>query len=77
MEVAKEISFICGSPLTENLGKYLGMPMLHSRITQTTYGGLVDKVHSRLASWKSKLLSLAGRSTSIQAVASTIPIYTM
>ncbi|BBH05115.1 Polynucleotidyl transferase, ribonuclease H-like superfamily protein [Prunus dulcis] len=39
-------------PQSENLGKYLGMPLLHSRITKATYGGLVDKVHGRLASWK-------------------------
>lgn len=76
-EVAKEISLICGSLLTENLGKYLGMPLLHSRITKATYGGLVDKVHGRLASWKSNVLSLAGRSTLIQAVTSAIPIYSM
>ncbi|BBH09066.1 hypothetical protein Prudu_021464 [Prunus dulcis] len=76
-ETAKEVSLICGSPLTEDLGKYLGMPMLHSRITKLTYGSLIDKVHKRLASWKSKFLSLAGRATLIQAVTSAVPIYAM
>ncbi|CAL8076880.1 unnamed protein product [Prunus armeniaca] len=51
-ELAKEISYICGSPLTNNLGKYLGMPLLHSRVTKATYESLVDKVKHRLASWK-------------------------
>ncbi|BBG96503.1 hypothetical protein Prudu_005325 [Prunus dulcis] len=76
-ETAKEVSLICGSPLTEDLSKYLGMPMLHSRITKLTYGSLIDKVHKRLASWKSKFLSLAGRATLIQAVTSAVPIYAM
>ncbi|KAI5322641.1 hypothetical protein L3X38_031713 [Prunus dulcis] len=59
-EVAKEISLRCGFPLAENLGKYLGMPLLHSRITKATYGGLVDKVHGRLASWKARSFSQGG-----------------
>ncbi|VVA32958.1 Hypothetical predicted protein, partial [Prunus dulcis] len=75
--VAKEIGAICGSPITENLGKYLGMPLLHSRVTKATYNGLLDKVQSRLAAWKRKCLSLAGRATLIQAVTSSIPVYTM
>ncbi|CAL2259580.1 unnamed protein product [Prunus armeniaca] len=32
-------------------------------------------VHNRLAAWKSKLLSLAGRATLIQAVTTFIPVY--
>ncbi|KAI5323392.1 hypothetical protein L3X38_032464 [Prunus dulcis] len=53
------------------------MPLLHSRIGKHTYSSLVDKVHNRLASWKSKLLSLAGRATLIQAVTASIPVYAM
>ncbi|CAL8991787.1 unnamed protein product [Prunus brigantina] len=75
--VAKEIGAICGSPITEDLGKYLGLPLLHSRVTKGTYNGLLDKVQNRLAAWKRKCLSLAGRATLIQAVTSSIPVYTM
>ncbi|KAI5349115.1 hypothetical protein L3X38_002002 [Prunus dulcis] len=76
-ELAREMSGICGSPLTDNLGRYLGMPLLHSRVTKGTFMGIVDKVHKRLASWKSKLLSFAGRTTLIQAVMSAMPVYAM
>ncbi|CAL9017859.1 unnamed protein product, partial [Prunus brigantina] len=76
-DLAKEISYICGSPLTNDLGKYLGMPLLHSRVTKGTYESLVDKVKHRLASWKGKFLSLAGKATLIQAVTASIPIYAM
>lgn len=75
--IAKEISCICGSPLMDNLGNYLGMPLLHARVTRNTHSRLVDKVQKRLASWKCKLLSLAGRATMIQVVIAAIPIYAM
>ncbi|CAL8157860.1 unnamed protein product [Prunus armeniaca] len=75
--IAKEISFICGYPIVASLGNYLGMPLLHSRPTYTTYNGLIDRVTNRLASWKSKLLSIVGRATLVQAVTSSIPIYAM
>ncbi|CAL2237758.1 unnamed protein product [Prunus armeniaca] len=45
--------------------------------SHTTYNGLIDRVTNRLASWKSKLLSIAGRATLVQAVTSSIPIYAM
>ncbi|CAL8105061.1 unnamed protein product [Prunus armeniaca] len=76
-EIAKEISCICGSPLTEDLGRYLGMPLLHSLIDKRTYSSLIDKVHKRLAAWKGKFLSLAGKATLIQSVTSAVPIYAM
>ncbi|CAL8990846.1 unnamed protein product, partial [Prunus brigantina] len=75
--LAQDLSRICGSPLTANLGNYLGMPILHNKVCKDTYGGLVNKVQNRLTSWKSKHLSLAGRATLIQSVTSSIPVYTM
>ncbi|CAL2248919.1 unnamed protein product [Prunus armeniaca] len=75
--VAKEIGAICGAPITKELGKYLGMPLLHSPVTKVTYNGLLDKVQSWLVAWKRKCLSLAGRASLIRAITSSIPVYTM
>ncbi|XP_024195608.1 uncharacterized protein LOC112198716 [Rosa chinensis] len=75
--LAYEISRTCGSPLTTDLGKYLGMPLIHSRVNKHTYDSLFDKVQSRLSSWKSKVLSMAGRLTLLQSVTYSIPIYAM
>lgn len=75
--MADNISALCGSPLTCDLGKYLGMPLIHSRVNKHTYDAVFDKVQGRLASWKSKVLSMAGRLTLIQSVTSSIPNYAM
>lgn len=62
---------------TSDLGKYLGMALLHSRVTKTTYGKILDKVRRKLASWKGKCLSFAGRVIVIKSVISAIPTYAM
>lgn len=75
--VAKQLTDICGSPLTSDLGKYLGVPLIHRRVNNCTYQYLVDKVANRLAAWKSRTLSLAGRLTLIKSVTWSIPNYVM
>ncbi|KAF7844636.1 putative RNA-directed DNA polymerase [Senna tora] len=62
---------------THDLGKYLGVPIIHGRRTKHTYSFIVDKVQNRLSSWKSSSLSLAGRVTLVQSVTSAIPSYVM
>ncbi|KAI5343373.1 hypothetical protein L3X38_011249 [Prunus dulcis] len=44
-------------------GKYLEVPLIHSRITKATYRSVVDKVQQKLTAWKGKLLGLPGRAT--------------
>ncbi|KAL5821267.1 hypothetical protein ACOSQ3_023149 [Xanthoceras sorbifolium] len=46
----RRIATICGSPITRNLGNYLGVPLIHRRINKNTYKGLLEKVQNRLAS---------------------------
>lgn len=74
---ARELAVICGSPITNNLGKYLGVPLIHDRIINETYKEIPEKSQSRLASWKSSTLSLSMRCTLIKVVSSSIPIYAM
>ncbi|VVA41142.1 Hypothetical predicted protein, partial [Prunus dulcis] len=66
-ELAQTIATICGSPLTTCLGKYLGVPFIHTRVTKATYQDIIDKVQRRLSSWKSHTLSMAGRLTLLQS----------
>ncbi|CAL1355372.1 unnamed protein product [Linum trigynum] len=64
-------------PVTKNLGRYLGVPVIHGRVSKATYTNLIDRIDSRLAGWKVNSLSLAGRITLAQAVLSSLPAYTM
>ena len=41
------------------------------------FDGVVDKIKTRLAGWRAKALSWAGRATLIRVVFQSIPIYTM
>ena len=49
-DLANSIATISGSPLTACLGKYLGVPLIHSRISKTTYQEIIEKVQKRLSS---------------------------
>lgn len=60
-----------------SLEKYLGFPMLKGRARKEDFNFIIDKMHSRLASWKLKLLNKAGRMTLAKSVLTSIPIYYM
>ncbi|KAJ9186725.1 hypothetical protein P3X46_002268 [Hevea brasiliensis] len=68
---------VLGVRETDDLGRYLGVPLLHSRVTKATYQYIVDKVRKKLNSWNVKKLSLAGRVTLARSVLAAIPIYSM
>lgn len=66
-----------GSPLTDNLGKYLGVPVIHDRVSKYTYSKVVERVQDRLAAWKCNTLPMAGRITLVKAITASLPVYTM
>lgn len=66
-----------GMEETADLGMYLGMPTLASRVTRDTFAHLCDKVDRRLAGWKTKHLSLAGRITLAKSTMSSMAYYSM
>ncbi|KAK4258548.1 hypothetical protein QN277_004989 [Acacia crassicarpa] len=73
-------SELCGSlgfSITSDLGKYLGVPLHHKRVTKESFHYVVDKVKTRLSSWKARSLSSAGRATLISSVTTAIPGYVM
>ncbi|CAI0429274.1 unnamed protein product [Linum tenue] len=63
--------------MTQDLGRYLGVPVLHGRITKQTYKYIMDKIDQRLAGWKADNLSLAGRVTLAMSVLNALPSYAM
>ena len=53
------------------------MPAIHGRVSKANFQHVINRVDKRLAGWKTKCLSLAGRMTLIQATVTAIPAYTM
>ena len=75
--VANEISHLFGIPLTTNLGKYLGIPSIHGRMSSSLYQQILDRLEARLEGWKTKYLSLFGRTMLAQSILISIPMYSM
>ncbi|KAL8143992.1 hypothetical protein V2J09_017024 [Rumex salicifolius] len=73
IEIGREVGF----EITEDLGSYLGIPLLHKRMDRATFQPIIQKMKARLAGWKGKLLSRAGRVTLANSVLTSIPVYTM
>jgi ribonuclease HI len=75
--VRKEITDQLGFLSTDDLGKYLGVPIIHSRSNRGKYQYILDKVNQRLSNWKTINLSLAGRVTLAKSVIQALPSYVM
>lgn len=73
----QSVSAALGIESTQDLGMYLGMPTLTSRVTRDTFGYLCEKIDRRLSGWKSKYLSLAGRITLAKSTITTLASYAM
>lgn len=76
-DVASLLSNMSGIPLTTNLGKYLGVPLIHGRLTNDMFEDIVQRVQGKLEGRKTKFLSFVGRQTLVKSVLSAIPIYPM
>nr|KAJ0187106.1 hypothetical protein LSAT_V11C900454800 [Lactuca sativa] len=55
--------------------KYLGIPLVSTKLFIRDCKGLVDKVKRKVNDWKNKSLSYAGRLQLISAVLSSLPVY--
>lgn len=73
----KEISDFLGFSPTTDLGKYLGVPVQHHRVSKSMYDYVLNRMDTKLSNWKAHTLSMAARHTLITSVASAVPAYTM
>jgi hypothetical protein len=75
--LANDISNILGVDETQDLGKYLGVPMLHQRINKNSLSFILDRMKEKLSNWKADSLSFAGRIALAQSSLASIPGYIM
>ncbi|GMI80336.1 hypothetical protein HRI_001702900 [Hibiscus trionum] len=71
------ISSYFGFRQVSDLGRYLGVPLLHKRVTKASYQYVVQRVRDKLSGWSAKSMSLAGRITLANSVLSSILFYVM
>jgi hypothetical protein len=57
--------------------KHIGLPLELNRVKSSSFQGLIEKIQTHVAGWKTKLLSQAVRTTLISNIAASIPTYTM
>ena len=74
---AKQRSDELGYTATEDLGKFLGIPLIHKRVSKGTFSYLIDKSASKLSAWKARTLSFAGGLTPSKSALEAIPSYAM
>lgn len=60
-----------------NLGKYLGFRMVEECPKREDFVDIVDRIDSKLASWKGRLLNKPGRLTLANSVLASVPSYAM
>ena len=54
---------------------YLGMPLWDKRLKRIFFQGLLDKIAKKLAAWKARWITLAGRTVLVRFVLSAMPIF--
>ena len=71
------VKLMFGAEIVRQHEKYLGLPPLIGRGKRKAFNRIKDQVGRKIAGWKGKLLSNAGREILIKAVAQATPTYTM
>lgn len=55
----------------------MGMPLKHKGAARSPYNYIAERVLSKLAGWKARFLSFAGRTVLVKSILTAIPNYVM
>ncbi|CAN1135617.1 Putative ribonuclease H protein At1g65750 [Linum perenne] len=72
-----EVCEVLGMQPTQNLGRYLGVPLIHGRNSKGLYQYLIERLEQKLAGWKVGSLSMAGRVSLAISTLNSLPTYAM
>ncbi|KAM1981033.1 hypothetical protein ACFX15_037578 [Malus domestica] len=75
--LSSELCNILDMPKVEDPGKYLGLPSIWGRSKKEALQFIKERILTKIAGWKRRFLSQAGKEVLIKAVIQTIPMYTM
>ncbi|XP_068319422.1 uncharacterized protein [Pyrus communis] len=75
--MAQELSVNLEMPVVEDLGMYLGVPMVWGRLKRDALAYIKDRVLAKVMRWKQQFLSQLGKEMFIKAVAMAITTYPM
>ena len=76
-EVVKDVAKIFCCKIGDFPIKYLGVPLHYTKLRREDLHPVIDKIIRRIARWKGRLLSYAGRLTLLKACLASSPIYLM
>ncbi|GAA0145185.1 hypothetical protein LIER_05437 [Lithospermum erythrorhizon] len=71
------ISEMMGLTEVNSYKKHLGLPTTIGSSKKEVFSTIVDRVKAKVANWKPRLLSTAGKEVFIMSVLQTIPTFTM
>lgn len=74
-DTQKEVKTMFGAQIIKQLKRYLGLPSLVGRDKIKAFNRMKDQVGRKIAGWKGKLMSNAGREILIKAIAQATPTY--
>jgi hypothetical protein len=66
---------VFGCPVGAFPIKYLGIPLHYTKLRREDIQPLIDKIGKRIAGWRGKLLTQAGRMVLIKTCLASIPVY--
>ncbi len=73
--IANGLADLLGCPVAEFPVSYLGLPLSPKALRKEDYFPFIEKLDKRLAGWKGRLLSRAGRLVLFNAVLTSIPVF--
>lgn len=77
LQIGKGLCRRLGIIATNNLGRYLGFPIFHKGRVGNAFNFILDEVQSKLAGWKTRLLSRARRLVLAKSAVAPIAEYYM